>query len=186
MEARPEVGGADLQQFASLLGAQAVDFPEQKRIGQTAREPRQASAKTSQNSRVSRSECGSPRQESGMARQCPRHRTRGRRSIVTRILLTPRVRHWSSEDGRQSDASGSRINPGQRNPLMGRLQLIASGSRGRRHESGLLPECESACRLRTMRSVDNGSRRQRRLTQGGTSHARPQSQAGRTDSGAAL
>ena len=53
-------------------------------------------------------------------------------------------------------------------------------------ESGLLPESDSAWSVRTMRSVYNGSRRQRRLTQGGTSHARPQSQAGRTDSGAAL
>ena len=44
METRPEVVGADLEQFAGLLGAQAVDFPEEKRIGQTAREPRQAGA----------------------------------------------------------------------------------------------------------------------------------------------
>ncbi len=42
MEARPEVVGADLEQFAGLLCAEAVDFPEEKRIGQTAGEPRQA------------------------------------------------------------------------------------------------------------------------------------------------
>ena len=44
METRPEVSGADLEQFASPLGAQAIDFPEEKRIGQAAREPRQAGA----------------------------------------------------------------------------------------------------------------------------------------------
>ena len=44
METRPEVVGADLEQFAGLVGAQAIDFPEEKRIGQTGREPGQADA----------------------------------------------------------------------------------------------------------------------------------------------
>ena len=30
VETRPEVGGGDLEQFASLLGAQAIDFPEER------------------------------------------------------------------------------------------------------------------------------------------------------------
>ena len=44
METRPQVVDANLEQFAGLVGAQAIDFPEEKRIGQTGRESRQADA----------------------------------------------------------------------------------------------------------------------------------------------
>ena len=44
MEPSPEVIGADLEQLAGLLGAQAVDLAEEERIGQAAGELRQAEA----------------------------------------------------------------------------------------------------------------------------------------------
>ena len=101
METRPEVGGADLEQFASLLGAQAIDFPEEKRIGQAAREPRQAGAENvPEFTRFEdRTRVASPGVRHGTPVSVRLERgvvERSRRGFFRRRSLG----EWSSEDGR--------------------------------------------------------------------------------------